>query len=115
MLLVTANTMMQSVRERTPELAVLKTLGFTDLDVLLFVLSESVLIALVGGAAGLGLAYAAALALGAELKQYLPSFAMTWGTVLAGIGFMIGLGVAAGALPAVSAMRLRIVEALRRG
>jgi putative ABC transport system permease protein len=115
MLLVTANTMMQSVRERTPELAVLKTLGFTDLDVLLFVLSESVLIALVGGAAGLGLAYAAALALGAELKQYLPSFAMTWGTVLAGIGFMIGLGVAAGALPAISAMRLRIVEALRRG
>jgi putative ABC transport system permease protein len=114
-LLVTANTMMQSVRERTSELAVLKTLGFTDVDVLSFVLGESVLIAFAGGVLGLTLAWLATLALGAQLKQYLPNFDMTRGTVLAGIAFMVLLGIAAGALPAVAAMRLRIVEALRRG
>ena len=57
MLLVAANTMAQSVRERTSEVGVLKTLGFSNGSILALVLGESVLIAVLGGAAGLGLAW----------------------------------------------------------
>ena len=115
MLLVTANTMAQSVRERTPEFAVLKTLGFTDTTVLGFVLVESVLIGLMGGCLGLGLAVLIAGALQPVLSQFLPSFKITIGALYSGVAFMVLLGVLAGVWPAWSAMRLRIVVALRRG
>jgi putative ABC transport system permease protein len=115
MLLVTANTMAQSVRERTPEFAVLKTLGFTDATVLGFVLLESVLVALLGGCLGLALAVLIAGALQPVLSQFLPSFRLTATALYTGLGFMVALGVLAGLWPAWSAMRLRIVVALRRG
>ena len=115
MLLVTANTMAQSVRERTPEFAVLKTLGFSDTAVLGLVLAESLLLAVVGGAAGLGLALAVTRGLHATLSQFLPNFRLTGAACAAGVLYMLLLGLLAGAWPAWSAMRLRIVEALRRG
>lgn len=114
MLLVTANTMAQSVRERTPEFAVLKTLGFSDLTVLGFVLSESMLLALIGGLAGLGLALSLTRGLHATLSQYLPNFRLTSAALATGVLFIIGLGLLSGAWPAIAAMRLRIVDALRR-
>ncbi len=114
MLLVTANTMAQSVRERTPEFAVLKTLGFSDLTVLGFVLAESLLLAAVGGLAGLGLALALTQGLHSTLAQYLPNFRLTGRALASGLVFVVGLGLLSGAWPAWSAMRLRIVDALRR-
>ena len=114
MLLVTANTMAQSVRERTPELAVLKTLGFRDGAILALVLGEAVLVTLVGGLAGLALAALAAGAVAPSLSAFLPSFQVPGRALLQGVGFMLVLGIAAGLVPALAAMRLQIVTALRR-
>ncbi len=113
MLLVTANTMAQSVRERTNEIGVLKTLGFTNGGVLGLVLSESVLVTVLGGV--IGLAGAAWLGVQFEpvFRQYLPGFQLPRDSMVMGGVYMLGLGLAAGAVPAAQAMRLRIVEALR--
>jgi putative ABC transport system permease protein len=113
LLLVTGNTMAIAVRERTGELAVLKTVGFADGAVLMLVLAESVLVALLGG--GLGIALAKALTLrGDPTNGFLPIFYLPPQAVAAGVGVALLVGVIAGFLPAFSAMRLRVVEALRR-
>jgi putative ABC transport system permease protein len=112
-LLVAANTMAQSVRERTSELAVLKTLGYSDGLILLLVLVESSAIALVGGGLGLGLAWLFALG-GDPTHGMLPSFYLPHADVMSGVLYALLLGLIAGILPAVQAMRLRIVDALRR-
>jgi putative ABC transport system permease protein len=114
MLLVTANTIAQSVRERTSEIGVLKTLGFTNGGVLGLVLAEAVLITVLGGV--LGLAGAAWLGVQFEpvFRQYLPGFSLPTDAVVRGVVVMLGLGLLAGAVPAVQAMRLGIVQALRR-
>jgi putative ABC transport system permease protein len=114
MLLVTANTMAQSVRERTGELAVLKTLGFTNGGVMAMVLAEAVLLTLTGGAAGLGLAALAVAGLAGAIAQYLPVFRISSATVLEALLLMLGLGLAAGAAPAWRALRLQIAAALRQ-
>ena len=114
MLLVTANTMAQSVRERTNELGVLKTLGFTNRGVLGLVLAESVLVTTLGGLAGMALAWWAGIQFEPVLKQYLPGFRVPASAFGAALVFMLALGLVAGAAPAFAAMRLRIVEALRR-
>jgi putative ABC transport system permease protein len=112
-LLVAANTMAQSVRERTGELAVLKTLGFSDGLVLVLVLAESCAIALLGGAIGLGLAWLLTRA-GDPTAGLLPAWFLPRAELVRGGLFALGLGVVAGIMPAVQAMRLRIVDALRR-
>lgn len=114
MLLVTANTIAQSVRERTNELGVLKTLGFTNGAVLGLVLAESILITVLGGALGIGLAYWFGIAFGPWFNQYLPGFQVPAYALGQAAVFMVLLGLIAGAVPAVQAMRLQIVEALRR-
>jgi putative ABC transport system permease protein len=113
MLLVAGNTMAQAVRERTGELAVLKTLGFTDRKVLGLVLAESLAIAVLGG--GLGLAVGAALVRGLDVGQFLPAFYLRGEDVAAGVSLVALIGIAAGILPALQAMRLEVVAALRRG
>lgn len=113
MLLVTGNTMAQAVRERTSELAVLKTLGYTNRQVLGLVLGESLLLAVLGGGLGLGVA-ALAIAQGDPTGGFLPIFYFPGADVALGIGLVVLLGLATGALPAMQAMRLRIVDALRR-
>lgn len=115
MLLVTANTMAQSIRERTSELAVLKTLGFGDGRVLSLVLMESCVLALVGGLAGLAVSWALVTIGGDPTGAFLPQFLFPPKDVIIGVLMVIGLGFAAGAVPAVQAQRLRIVDALRRG
>lgn len=115
MLLVTANTMGQSVRERTNELAVLKTLGFTNNRVTVLVLIESLLITAIGGLLGLGLAWLLIQGLGDALRQFLPVFYLPQRDVVVGLLLMLGFGLLAGTLPAIQALRLRISDALRRG
>jgi putative ABC transport system permease protein len=112
-LLVVANTMAQSVRERTSELAVLKTLGFSNGLILTLVLAESVCIAILGGALGLALAWAI-VQNGDPTNGLLPAFFLPSSDVLTGVWLMVALGLLAGLLPAIQAMRLRITDALRR-
>jgi putative ABC transport system permease protein len=111
--LVLANTMAQSVRERTSELAVLKTLGFSNGLVLGLVLVESILMALLGGGLGLAITYFAVEG-GSFNNALLPVFIMRSRDIVIGVGLCCALGVVAGAFPAITAMRLRITDALRR-
>lgn len=113
LLLVTGNTMAIAVRERTGELAVLKAVGYSDRFVLLFVLGESMLIALVGGALGLGLAKLFTLG-GDPTRGLLPFFFLPGNAIIAGLGVTLAVGAASGVIPAIGAMRLRVVDALRR-
>jgi len=114
LLLVTGNTMAISVRERTPELAVLKAIGYSDRMVLFFVLAESLIIALMGGLFGLGLAYLAVPALGAALNGLLPNLVLSLSILASGLGVALVVGVASGLLPGIGAMRMSVVNALRR-
>ena len=112
-LLVLANTMAQSVRERTSELAVLKTLGFSNGLVLTLVLIESMFLALLGGTLGLAVTYFAVQG-GSFNNAFLPVFIMRSRDIVIGILLCCALGIVAGAWPATTAMRLRITDALRR-
>lgn len=114
LLLVSGNTMSQSVRERISELAVLKTLGFDDRTVLGVVLSESILIMLLGGLLGLGVGWAVVQGLTKQLGAFLPGIFLSPGAIAGGIGMMIGAGILAGIFPALKAMRLSIIDALAR-
>ncbi len=111
LLLVTGNTMAIAVRERTGELAVFKAVGYSDRFVLGLVLAESMLIAAIGGGLGLLLSYAVVSQdiTSGILLMYLPPSALAGGVALA-----LGTGLVAGMLPALSAMRLSVVDALRR-
>jgi len=114
MLLVAANTMAQSVRERTSEMGVLKTLGFSNTAVLTLILSESVLIAVIGGSLGLGAAWLI-VQQGDPTNGMLPIFVLPPRDVAIGAVMVVALGLIAGALPAFNAMNLKITDALRRG
>ena len=112
-LIVTANTMAQSIRERTSELAVMKTLGFSNSGILMLVLAESLLLAVVGGALGLGLGYVL-IGQGDPTGGFLPAFFVPPRDLVLGCLLVVALGFASGLLPAVQATRLRIVDALRK-
>ena len=111
--LVAASTMAQSVRERTNELAVLKTLGFTGGMILTLVLAESLFIVLAGGGIGLGLAWLF-VQQGDPTGGLLPIFVLSPRDVAVGVALMLAMGLLAGTAPALGAMRLRITDALRR-
>jgi putative ABC transport system permease protein len=112
-LLVVGNTMAQAVRERTSELAVLKTLGFSDLGVLALVLAESLFVALVGGGLGLLVAWLF-VRRGDPTGGMLPAFVLPPRDLVLGVVLMAVVGIAAGILPAAGAMRLKITDALRK-
>lgn len=112
-LLVAGNTMAQAVRERIGEIGVLKAMGFTDALVLVLVLAESCLIAIVGGMAGLATAWAVTLG-GSPVPSLLPVFYLPQSYLVIGAGLALALGIVAGILPAMQAMRLQIAVALRR-
>ena len=113
-LLVAGNTMSLAVRERTQEFGALKALGFTHERVLAMVLAESCLITMLGGFLGLGAAWLIAQG-GSPVPQMLPIFILPNRDLRIGTGIVLILGLAAGALPALQAQRLRIADALRRG
>jgi putative ABC transport system permease protein len=111
-LVLTGNTMSQALRERIPELGILKTLGFSNRAVWWLVLLESLLLSLLGAIIGLLLA---SFVVGA-MKAALSGFGITgvsWRIVSEGIGFALLLGLLVGFSPALRAMRLKIVDALR--
>ena len=112
-LLVAGNTMSQSVRERTEEIGVQKAIGFPNGLVLALVLVESCMLALLGGLAGLGTAWLITLG-GSPVPQMLPVFIIPNRDLILGAVFALALGLIAGAVPAYSAMRLRIAVALRK-
>jgi putative ABC transport system permease protein len=114
LLLVTGNTMAISVRERTSELAVFKAIGYSDRSVLFFVLAESLIIALIGGLAGLLLATFMVPALASALNGLLPALILS--PYILGLGLVVAIlvGLISGLLPGISAMHMRVVNALRR-
>jgi len=114
LLLNAGNIMAQAVRERTNELAVLKTLGFTDGRVLRLVLAESCLIALLGGVLGLMTAYTLITVIGDPTHGMIPPIYLAADHLLFGFAIALLLGLSTGALPALQASRLRIADALRR-
>ncbi|HWR15763.1 MAG TPA: FtsX-like permease family protein [Terriglobales bacterium] len=113
LLLVTGNTMAIAVRERIRELAVLKAIGFSDKFVLFLVIAESLFVAVLGGALGLGLAKLMTLG-GDPTRGMMPIFYLSPPAVTIGAILAIGVGILAAIIPATTAMRLRVVEALRR-
>jgi len=112
LILLTGNTMAQAVRERIPELAILKTVGFSNRSVLVLVLSESVLLILLGGVIGLLLAGGVVNTVRATVGTTVPMLPVGAATWLRGLALMVLLGLTVGALPARRGMRLRIVDAL---
>ena len=113
MLLVAANTMAQSVRERTSEVGVLKTLGFSGRSILVLVLAESLFITVLGGGLGLATAWLY-VRQGDPTGGMLPIFMLPPRDVMLGVVLIVVMGVVAGLAPALSAMNLKIVDALRR-
>jgi putative ABC transport system permease protein len=113
LLLVAGNTMAIAVRERTGEIAVLKTIGYSDRAVLGLILAESVLVAGQGGVLGLLLAVVMVPGVARALPMF-GNLALPVPALLGGLGLTLLIGVAAGIIPAVMAMRLKVVDALRR-
>lgn len=114
LLLVTGNTMATAIRERIRELAVFKALGYSDKFVLWLVLAEGLTIALLGGIVGLALALALMPGMSRALAGMLPPLVIHSSDIAIGIFFAFLAGLLSAALPAASAMRLRVVDALRR-
>ncbi|MGH8202441.1 MAG: ABC transporter permease [Steroidobacteraceae bacterium] len=112
LILLTGNTMAQAVRERIPEFAILKTVGFSNRRVLALVLAESVLLLVLGGIVGLILATRVDDALQARLVARLPIAPVGAPIWLQGLALMVLIGLVVGALPARRGMRLRVVDAL---
>ena len=102
------------MRERISEMAVLKTLGFGDRAVLGMVLSESILIMLIGGLLGVAAGWVVLQGVASAVGAFLPGIYLSPGAIAGAIGLMIAGGVAAGIFPALTAMRLSIVDALAR-
>ena len=112
-LLVTANAMMMSARERTRELAVLKTIGFTDRRLFGLVMLEAGVITVSGAALGLGAAKLLYRVTNFNANGFLPGFDVARSTLLIGAGIALLLMLASGIAPAMRAARLPVVAALR--
>lgn len=112
LLMLTGNTMAQAVRERIPELAVLKTIGFTNRSVLWMVLAESLLLVVVAGLIGMGIATVLMQVVSAATGGMMPISGMGKTTWILGLVLMVIFGLLVGLLPALRAMRLKIVDAL---
>jgi putative ABC transport system permease protein len=112
-LLVAANSMMLSARERIGEIGVLKTVGFPDRLLFGLVMAEASTIALGGALVGLGAAKVLYPVIGFTAMGFLPGFDVTAGTLAIGLGIAVLLALASGLVPAMSAARLSAVQALR--
>ena len=116
LIFLVGHSMSRAVRERISEFAALKTIGFTGFKLVQLVLSESVLLLLLGSTIGLAVA---TLAIGVvssilELSSPIPILPVQAGVWLRGLGLAVGIGVIVGVFPAFRGTRLRIVDALRR-
>jgi putative ABC transport system permease protein len=112
LLLVTGNTMAIALRERVRELALLKAVGFSNRFVMFLVLAESLVVALIGGSIGLGLAKL--FSLRGDPTHLLGYFNLPLSGVIAGLFLTLIVGILSAFLPALSAMRLTVIDGLRR-
>lgn len=113
-LLVTGNTMSQSIRERTSELAVFKTIGFSDITMLILVLIESMVLCLIGAILGLGITALLMPGLSELISVSLGEISLDPSVIISGIGIAIITAFISGFPPALGAMRLKVVDALRK-
>ncbi|WP_444887628.1 ABC transporter permease [Microbulbifer sp. JMSA008] len=113
-LIVVGNTMALAIRERTGEIAVLKTLGFSSARIFRMVLSESLLVAFIGGLSGLAAAWLLVEGIKTFLARFLPNLILDGDIALQALFFMLLLGIITGLLPAFNALRLNIVSAFNR-
>ncbi|ABF40621.1 ABC efflux pump, inner membrane subunit [Candidatus Koribacter versatilis Ellin345] len=114
LLLVVGNTMAMSIRERMRELAVLKAIGYTDRFVLVFVIAESVVVAFIGVAIGLGLLLLSLPGIEKALSSFLQFVFLPPQKAIEGVVITLFIAFLAGIIPAVNASRLRVVDAIRR-
>lgn len=112
-MLVLANTMAMTARERTREYAYMKTLGFRPIHLLGLIVGESLIIAIIGGAVGLGLVVAIANVAATALSNFLPTFAVPPNAYFLALIISLVVGVVAAIVPTLRAVRLPIVEGLR--
>jgi putative ABC transport system permease protein len=114
-LFVAGNTMAMSVRERTTEVAVMRTLGFPSTTIFALVVGEGLVVSILGGVLG---AIAARLVVNGDFLQmsggFIPAFGVNNWNVVTGLGLSALIGILAAVIPAVMASRLKIVDALRR-
>lgn len=113
-LLIVGNTMMLTVRERTNEIAVLKTIGFTARRIFALVIGESMLLALIGGLLGIVAAWLLSMAMQQATGGMFGPMTFTPGTVIFAFVLMTLLGLLTGLLPALRAMNIDVVTALGR-
>ena len=112
MLLLAGNTMMQGLRERTPEFGVVKTLGFTNARLFAYVLGESLLLVTMSAVVGVALGTLVVGFLLIELLGDMPPMLQSWSTVLLAGVVAVGFSVLVGLFPSITAARLQIVDAL---
>ena len=113
-LFVAGNTMAMSVRERTTEIAVMRTLGFQSATIFLLVAGEGLLMALTGGLVGAVLARLLVNPGFFPAGGFIPEITVSNTNVAIGVGLSAAIGIVAGLIPATIASRLKIVDALRR-
>ncbi|MDP1675513.1 MAG: FtsX-like permease family protein [Bacteroidota bacterium] len=113
-LIVLANTIIMSARERIREYAVLRTLGFKTFHVVGLIVGESIFISLIGGILGILLTFPTAKGIGAAFPTMFPVFAVATSTVVIAFGFSILVGIVASIFPSVYAARMKIVDGLRQ-
>jgi putative ABC transport system permease protein len=111
---VMANTMAMTVRERTGEYAIMKTLGFGGRHIAWLIFGESLVIAAIGSAFGIALTFPAAKAFGDSLSQYFPIFNVSRSTIYMDMAAGLIVAVVAAVIPTWRAIRLRIADGLRR-
>jgi putative ABC transport system permease protein len=114
-LIVVGNTMVLAIRERTGEIAVLKTLGFESSRIFKMVLIESCLLSFLGGLLGLGAAYIIIKGASEHVARFLPNLILDQNIVLQALTYMLLLGLVTGIAPAISALRLNIITAFSKG
>jgi putative ABC transport system permease protein len=114
-LMIVGNTMVMAVRERTREIGVLKTLGFSGGRVLRLVLGETLLLAFIGGLPGIAIAALATLNMRQSLANFVPGLTLHPSVLAIALVLMIGLALATGLAPAIHAFRLKIADAMGRG
>lgn len=118
MLLITGNTMAQSVRERTSELGLMKALGFSVTHLCALALLESLAMTVSGGVLGLALSFALVSSFGyfsSALIELLPGLEIPSSAMLEGLALMLLLAVLAALMPILRVARLEVAEALREG
>jgi putative ABC transport system permease protein len=113
-MVVAANTMAMTARERIPEFATLKTMGFGGIHIAVIVFGESVFITLIGGVLGVLLTFPAAQWIETELSQFFPFFSVSATTVYLDLITACGIGVVAAIFPTWRGATIRIADGLRR-